>query len=176
MYYIQSEVKVSQPCLTLCDPMDYTVHGLLQARILKWIDFPLFRGSSQPRDWTQVSPLQAGSLPAEPQGSPRILKWVSLSLLQWIFPNQEPTQGLQHCRQTLCTIYKLGFNFFNIKLIIAHPILWKYKLIYKYPKYSLNVFFFGYWNNCQSSAQVKMLAVLFYSLVFSYSLYSITQP
>ena len=35
--------------------MDYTVHGILQARILKWVTFPFSRGSSQPRDWTQVS-------------------------------------------------------------------------------------------------------------------------
>ena len=30
----------SQPCLTLCDSMDYTVHGILQARILEWVAFP----------------------------------------------------------------------------------------------------------------------------------------
>ena len=35
--------------------MDYTVHGILQARILEWVAFPFCRGSSQPRDWTQVS-------------------------------------------------------------------------------------------------------------------------
>ena len=35
--------------------MDYTVHGILQARILEWVDFPFSRGSSQPRDQTQVS-------------------------------------------------------------------------------------------------------------------------
>ena len=34
----------------LCNPMDYTVHGILQARILEWVDFPFSRGSSQPRD------------------------------------------------------------------------------------------------------------------------------
>ena len=39
----------------LCDPMDYTVHGNLQARILEWVIFPFSKGSSQPRDWTQVS-------------------------------------------------------------------------------------------------------------------------
>ena len=50
-----SEVKVAQSCLTLCDPMDYTVHGILQARILKWVAIPFSRGSSQPRDQTQVS-------------------------------------------------------------------------------------------------------------------------
>ena len=35
--------------------MDYTIHGILQARILEWVAFPFSRGSSQPRDWTQVS-------------------------------------------------------------------------------------------------------------------------
>ena len=49
------EVKVAQLCPTLCDPMDYTVHGLLQARILEWVAFPFSRGSSKPRDWTDVS-------------------------------------------------------------------------------------------------------------------------
>ena len=47
-------VKVTQLCLTLCDPVDYTVHWILQARILEWISFPFSRASSQPRDWTQV--------------------------------------------------------------------------------------------------------------------------
>ena len=37
-------VSVAQPCLTLCDPMDYTVHGLLQGRILEWVAFPFSRG------------------------------------------------------------------------------------------------------------------------------------
>ena len=45
-----SEVKVAQSCLTLCDPMDCTVRGILQARILELVAFPFSRGSSQPRD------------------------------------------------------------------------------------------------------------------------------
>ena len=53
--YLWSEVKVAQLCLTLYDPMDYAAHGILQARILEWVAFPFSRGSSQPRDWTQVS-------------------------------------------------------------------------------------------------------------------------
>ena len=36
-----NEVKVAQSCPTLCDPMDYSVHGILRARILEWVDFPL---------------------------------------------------------------------------------------------------------------------------------------
>ena len=46
--------------LTLCDPMDYTVHGILQARLLEWTAFPFSRGSSQPRDGTQVSSIVGG--------------------------------------------------------------------------------------------------------------------
>ena len=38
-----------------CNPMDYTVHGILQARILEWVAIPFSTGSSQPRDRTQVS-------------------------------------------------------------------------------------------------------------------------
>ena len=38
----------------LCNPMDYTVHGILQARILEWVAFPFSRGSSQARNRTQV--------------------------------------------------------------------------------------------------------------------------
>ena len=49
-----SEVKVTQSCLTLCNPIDYTIDGILQARILEWVAFPFSKGSSQPRDWTQV--------------------------------------------------------------------------------------------------------------------------
>ena len=55
LYVVPSKVKVAQSCLTLCDPMDYTVHGILQAMILEWVAFPFPRGSSQPRDRTQVS-------------------------------------------------------------------------------------------------------------------------
>ena len=47
--------KVAQLCLTLCDPMNYIVHGILQARILEWVVVPFSRGSSQPKDQTQVS-------------------------------------------------------------------------------------------------------------------------
>ena len=91
------KVKVAQSCPTLCDPMDYTVHGILQARILEWVAFPFSGGSSQPR-----SPaLQADSLPAEPEGKPNNTGVGSLSLLQWIFPTQGSNRGLLHCRQIL---------------------------------------------------------------------------
>ena len=51
---------LTQSCLTLCDPTDCSppdssVHGILQARILKWVAMPSSRGSSRPRDGTSVS-------------------------------------------------------------------------------------------------------------------------
>ena len=56
-----------------CNTMDYTVHGILLARILEWVAVPFSRGSSQPRDQTQSPTLQVDSLPAEPPGKSFIL-------------------------------------------------------------------------------------------------------
>ena len=49
------KVKVAQSCPTLWDPMNYTVHGILPTRILKWVAVPFYSRSFQPRDRTQVS-------------------------------------------------------------------------------------------------------------------------
>ena len=57
---VSREVKVAQSCPALCDPMNYVVHGILQARILEWVAFLFSRGSSQPRDQTQVSRIAGG--------------------------------------------------------------------------------------------------------------------
>ena len=54
------KVKVTQLCSTLCDPMDYTVHGIFQVRILEWVVVPFSRGFSQPRNRTQVSQIEGG--------------------------------------------------------------------------------------------------------------------
>ena len=62
------QVKVAQSCLTLCNPMDYTVHGILQARLLEWVAFPFSRWSSNPGIEPRSLKLQVDSLPAEPQG------------------------------------------------------------------------------------------------------------
>ena len=56
----QSESEVAQLCPTLCDPVgcsppSSSVHEILQARMLEWVAISFSRGSSQPRDWTQVS-------------------------------------------------------------------------------------------------------------------------
>ena len=92
-------MKVAQSCPTLCNPMDYTVHGILQARILEWVAFSFSRASSQPRDRTQVfhiAAVAAKSLHSCPtlcdpiHGSPpdspipgilqaRTLEWITIS-------------------------------------------------------------------------------------------------
>ena len=87
--------------------MDYSVHGILQARILEWVAFPFSRGSSQPRIKPRSSASQADSLPAEPQGKPKDTGVGGLSLLQWIFPTQKSNQGLPHCRWI---IYQLSYQ------------------------------------------------------------------
>ena len=71
---IYMHARSLQSCLTLCDPIDCSlpgssVYGILQARILEWVDMPSSRGSSWPRDRTHISGLphwQAGSLPLAP--------------------------------------------------------------------------------------------------------------
>ena len=57
--------------------MDYTVHGILQTKILEWVSVPFCRESSQPRDWTQVSHIAGGFFPSWATGTPRILEWVA---------------------------------------------------------------------------------------------------
>ena len=83
---VESEVKVkvAQPCLTLCDPVNYTVHGILQARILEWGSLSFLQG---------IFPTQ-GSNPGllhcrrilyqlSHKGSPRILEWVAFPFSRW---------------------------------------------------------------------------------------------
>ena len=77
---LKSESEVAQSCPTLCDPMDCSppgssVHGILRARILEWVAISFSRGSSRPRDQTQVSRI-AGSH----QG-----RWLSEILSSFIF-------------------------------------------------------------------------------------------
>ena len=104
-----------QSCPTLCDPMDCgppgsSVHGILQARILKWVAISFSRRSSWPRNQTRVSciagrfftnwaglpnpgieprssALQVDSLPSEPPGKPKNTRVGSLSLLQGNLPD-----------------------------------------------------------------------------------------
>jgi len=97
------------------------------ARILEWVAIPFSRASSQLRYWTQVSQLQAYSLPAEPQGKPKNTEVDNLSLFQWIFQTQKLNQHLLYCRwifhQLSCQRSPNAWSVINSeywKLIIRH--------------------------------------------------------
>ena len=98
-------MKAVQSCLTLCDPMNYRVHEILQARILEWAGI-------QPTFFV----LQVDSLPAEPQGKPKNTGMGSLSLLQHIFLTQKSNQGLLHCSLIL---YQLNYQGKVVKLQVT---------------------------------------------------------
>ena len=61
---IKVKVKVTRSCPTLCNPMEYMIHGILQARILEWVVFPFSRGSSRPGNRTGISCIAGGFFPS----------------------------------------------------------------------------------------------------------------
>ena len=83
---MKSESEVAQLCPTLCDPVDCnlpgsSVHGILQAIVLEWAAIFFSRGSSQPRDWTQVSHLAGRhfNLWASREALVMLTVWISVS-------------------------------------------------------------------------------------------------
>ena len=70
--------------------MDYTVHGILQARMLEWVAFPFLEDLPNPGIGPRSPTLQVDSLPAEPKGSPRILEWVA-----YPFSRDLPDPGIE---------------------------------------------------------------------------------
>ena len=84
----------------------HIVHGIFQARILEWVAFPFSRGSSQSRNWTQVSSIAGGFFTSWATREPKNTGVGSLSLLQ-IFPTQESNRGLLHCSWIL---YQLSYQ------------------------------------------------------------------
>ena len=72
-------------------PWDYTVHGILQARILEWVAFPFSRGSSQPGDWTQVSHTAGGFFTSWATGEAQEC-WNGLPILS---PVDLPNPGIE---------------------------------------------------------------------------------
>ena len=100
----ERKVKVAQSCLTLCDPMDYTVHSRLEYQRQ-----PLPSPGDLPHPVIEPrSPaLQANYLPAELPGRPKNTGVGDLFLLQGIFSTQESNQGLLHCRRIL---YQMSYQ------------------------------------------------------------------
>ena len=106
--YREIQVEIVS-CLTLCDPMDCIVHGILLARILEWVRFPSPGDLPNPGIKPRCPTLWVDSLPAEPQGKPKNTGVGSLFLLQWIFQTQELNQGLLHYKWIL---YQLSYDIY----------------------------------------------------------------
>ena len=86
--------QLLQSCVTLCGPMDcsppgFSVHGILQARVLEWVAMPSSRGSSQLRDLAQVSCIAGGFFTTEPPGKPLLSLSVSLSSFQTCYGDSQ---------------------------------------------------------------------------------------
>ena len=122
-----------------CSLPDSPIHGTFQARVLEWVAISFSRGSSQPRDGTQIFPIASRrftiwatrEVPSEsrsvvsdslwphglygPWNSPGQNTGVSSSsLLQVIFPTQGSNPGLLHCRQTLYPLSHQGILHYKI--------------------------------------------------------------
>ena len=95
------KVNTAQSCPTLCNPMDYTVHGILQPEYWSGQPFPSSGYLPNPGMEPRSPALQADSLPAEPPRKAKNTGMGSLSLLQQIFLILESNQSLLHCRQIL---------------------------------------------------------------------------
>ena len=93
-------MKVTQSCPTLCDPMDYTVCGIHQARILKWIFFPFSWDPPNPEIKPRSPALQADSLPTELSEKPGVVT-------------------LQKCRLYILIIHSRNQNFYYINHVVS---------------------------------------------------------
>ena len=92
------KVKVAWSCLTLCDPMDYTVHGILQARLLEWVAFPFSRDLSNPGIELRSPTLQVDSYQLSHQRSPRILEYSGVRFQRESIFTSSPSQKVAELR------------------------------------------------------------------------------
>ena len=107
------EVKVAQSCLTLCDPKDYTVHRILQARILEWVAVPFSRGSAQLWSNSNLPHCRWILYQLSHQGSPKnavehIIVWLSRDDVGFILPGL--LRGLVKCLSFIFQVYGRKFG------------------------------------------------------------------
>ena len=160
--------------------MDYTVHGTLQARILEWVAFPFSRGSSQPRDQTQVSYITGRFLTSwatrvsigyilfwEPSaGSKEYLSSIQLLSCGWLFATSWTTAcqaslsitNSQSPPKTMCIELVMPSN----HLTLCHPLL---LLPYIFPsirvfsnKSALHIRWPRYWSWSLSKSHLEIIA------------------
>ena len=108
--WMRVKVKVVQSS-TLCNPKDYTIHGILQAWILEWVAFPFSRGSSQPRNRTRVSCIAGGFFPKWG------IRWIQEVLYKSADVKIEIKKRDHIMKTTLLNIYK-----YNIKQYVKGQI------------------------------------------------------
>ena len=119
--HTQSEKKgkVTRSSPTLCDPRDYTVHGILQASVLEWVDIPSPGDLPNPGIEPRSPVLQADSLPAEPQGEPihktGLLLNIYIFLSDWV---NKYSKNLVKMKSFSVVVSKL----FNGKIRIIWPV------------------------------------------------------
>ena len=91
---VPHKVTVARLCWTLCDPIDYTVHGFLQARILEWVAFLFLLQEIFPTQGSNPSLLHCRQVlyQLSHKGSPRILKWVSYPFSKGTFQPRNQTR------------------------------------------------------------------------------------
>ena len=104
------KVKATEPCLTFCDPMDYS-----PTRILEWVAFPFSRGSSQPRDGTQVSKIAGRFFTAEPPGKPFLTKQ------EYKKKKKRKWRTTLHPCISYCETYTIKFTLNSLEL---YPFIW----------------------------------------------------
>ena len=141
-----TKVLVTQPCPTVCDWMDCSlpgssVHGILQARPVKWVAIPFSRGFSQPRDWTphllQLLYWQVDSLQSEPP-------YIYIHTHIYIYKIS--------CIYILCTLHIENYMYINIYTNINMHLksivlgkntyiqsLWRYNIYTSIVKYICNI-------------------------------------
>ena len=141
-------MKVTQSCPTLWDPLDYTVHGILQARILKWVAFPISGDLPNPGIESRSSALKVDCLPAEPQRKPKNTGVASLSLLQGIFWPRNQT-GVSCIAGGFFTSWALGDLAFLCALLI-------WKSMPKGPASPYQLFLFKLPMRCSNSLDYKL--------------------
>ena len=140
MFIEKKESEVTQSCPTLCDPMDCSlpgssIHGIFQARVLEWVAIAFSRGSSWPRDWTQVSHIAGRCFTVWATREVQTWVWVNPGCWWWTGrPGVLQSMGLQ----------RVGYDW-------ATELNWTYKkpylkkvLRFKRKWYKMSILFFSY--------------------------------
>ena len=125
----QVKVKVAQLCPTLCNPMYFTVHGILQARILDWAAYPFTSGSFQPRNQTGVTCIAGGFFNNWAMRVRSTLQNQSVQSLSYVRLFATPWTAM--CQASLCItnswsllkVMSIALVMSSNHLILCHPLL-----------------------------------------------------